>query len=153
MSRKSAKHVPPIIPKKLTSNVFNYHSASPEYFKDTWQLLEIQKRVRTVNERISHAQEVNGILKDLLTEVCVSLFTHFPAASRFFRTRTSTEEARLALPKRPNQQSTHNMEIIIIALIAVEVVLAFWSHWEELREAMGYPSRAPPRVTHEETVV
>lgn len=109
--------------------------------------------MRTVNERISHAQEVNGILKDLLTEVRVSLFAPFPATSLFFCTQTSTEEIRLPLPERPNQQSTHNMEIIIIALIAVEVVLAFWSHWEELREAMGYPSRAPPRGTHEETVV
>lgn len=82
MSRKPDKHVLPN-PKKLTSNVFHYCFAPPEYFKDTWQLLEIQKRVRTVNERISHAQEVNGILKDLLTEVCVSLFTFFPCCFSF----------------------------------------------------------------------
>jgi hypothetical protein len=32
------------------------------------------------------------------------------------------------------------METVIIILIAVEVVLAFWTHWEELRAAVGLPS-------------
>ncbi|CDZ98344.1 Uncharacterized conserved protein [Phaffia rhodozyma] len=73
-----------------------------EHFKRVVRALEVNQRVEELNHKISHAQELHGTLKDLLTE-----------------------------------QSTHDMEVIIIALIAVEVVLAFWSHWDELMDALG----------------
>jgi hypothetical protein len=86
--------------------------------------------VRALHERIAHAQDVHGILRDLLTEVCAA--RRQPPCLRLL-----ADSSQLI---RPGQKSTHSMETVIIILIAVEVVLAFWTHWEELRAAVGLPS-------------
>lgn len=115
-----------------------------EYFQQTRKLLEIEKRVGTVNERIAHSQEVHGILKDLLTEVRVP--SHSPSPWLSLTPPPSGCSAAA-------QKSTHNMEIIIILLIAVEVSLAFWTHWEELRAAFGNPTAPPPAASAERAAV
>jgi uncharacterized Rmd1/YagE family protein len=46
-----------------------------EYFTGLVRALEVRQRVHDLNSKISHAQEVHTILKDLLTEV---RFPHGP---------------------------------------------------------------------------
>ncbi|KAL7414414.1 hypothetical protein BDY24DRAFT_386870 [Mrakia frigida] len=72
------------------------------YFTGLMSALEVKQRVNDLNTKITHAQEVHGILKDLLTE-----------------------------------KSTHDMEVIIIALIFIEASLGIWSHWDGLLSAFG----------------
>lgn len=70
---------------------------------------------------------MHGILKDLLTEV------RLPPSTSLVHSLTTQ-------PTLCSKKSSHSVELVITFLIAVEVVLAFWTHWEELRAAVGLPS-------------
>jgi uncharacterized Rmd1/YagE family protein len=75
----------------------------PGYFKSVSEALEIKARTALVNEKITYAAEVQSVLRQLLTEV-----SSLPLLD-------STIDC--------SQKSSHRMELIIIALIAVEVVI------------------------------
>jgi uncharacterized Rmd1/YagE family protein len=67
----------------------------------------MEDRIETINQKIDYASEVQSTLRALLTEV---------------RTSCCMVGLRLTV-ETYSQGSAHRMEVIIIALIAVEVVL------------------------------
>jgi uncharacterized Rmd1/YagE family protein len=76
------------------------------YFDAVSSEFEMEDRIETINQKIDYASEVQSTLRALLTEVSHD------------RTATRCQDADYIA-----QGSAHRMEVIIIALIAVEVVL------------------------------
>ncbi|KAI8980192.1 hypothetical protein BD414DRAFT_493901 [Trametes punicea] len=87
------------------------------YFNSLSNALEIRSRIRSVNDKITYAAEMQSVLRELLTET-----------------------------------SAHRMELIIIALIAVEVVICLIRDGPELWEmAFGKEKEDQPAENTEKT--
>jgi len=92
----------------------DFYWAEPElekYFKSLSNALEMRGRTSSLNDKITYAAEVQSMLRQLLTEVSSFL---------------SPLNASLTVQRA--QSSGHSMELIIIALIAVEVVIVSVLH-------------------------
>lgn len=106
-----------------------------EHFRGVVKALEVSQRVEELNLKINHAQELHSqSLSPVFCLRSVGLITvvstryikrSLDRGTSLFLDRETT--CLLLIPPRLDQQSTHDMEVIIIALIAVEVVLVRWS--------------------------
>ncbi|KAG6889296.1 hypothetical protein C0992_005712 [Termitomyces sp. T32_za158] len=99
------------------SDVPDFYWTEPElerYFDSMTDALDVKERTASVNDKITYAAEAQSVLRQLLTEV-----------TRFAPLHNSAHSDSA-------QSSTHSMELVIIALIAVEVIIAIIRDGPEL---------------------
>ncbi|KAK7033144.1 DUF155 domain-containing protein [Favolaschia claudopus] len=103
------------------SDVPDFYWTEPElekYFISVSDALDVSIRTDSVNDKITYAAEAQSVLRQLLTEA--STYPSFSFGTIF----------KFLFP----QTSSHSMELVIIALIAVEVVIALIRDGPELWE-------------------